>query len=55
MLRTIVERGRFIDYAWVVARMTGRETIVAARLNMQQFIERIAIWQPRGSLLLCTE
>ena len=55
MLRTVIERGRFVDHVRIVAWMTRRETIVATGLNMQEFVEWIAVWQPRCTFLFRTK
>src|SRR4051812_20110921 len=52
MLRRIVEDTGLIDDGRKIARMPRREAIMAPGLNVEQFIERIAIRQPGGAFLV---
>src|SRR3954466_6396578 len=52
MLRRIVEDTGLIDDGRKIARMPRREAIMAPGLNVEQFIEGIAIRQPGGAFLV---
>ena len=52
MLRSVFHDGRFVDDIRQVPGMPRREPVVPARHNMQQFIQGVAVRQPRGSFLI---
>ncbi len=52
MLRRVIEGARFVDDARVVDRMPRRETVMAALLDVEQLVERIAVGEPGGAFLV---
>src|SRR5947207_12254781 len=55
MLRRIIEYARLIDHVRQMFWMTRWEAVVPSGFNVQQFIQWIAIRQPRGSFLIGAE
>ena len=52
MLRSIIKDAGLIDDTWKIFWMARWETVMAPRLNVEQFVQRISVRQPGGSLLV---
>ena len=52
MLRAVIEDARLINDMREIFGMARREAVVSALLNVQQFIERVAVGQPGGAFLV---
>src|SRR5256886_17220638 len=52
MLWRVVKHARFIDHVGQMPRMLRWKSVMAPRLNVQEFIERIAVGHPRGAFLV---
>jgi hypothetical protein len=55
VLRAVFVNGRFVDDIREMLRMARREAVVFASLDVQQFIKRIAVWQPGCAFLISGE
>ena len=55
MLRAVVENARLVDHVGQVLGMPRRKAVVPARLDVQQFVERVAVGQPGGAFLVGAE
>ena len=55
MLGRVVKQARFIDHVREMTGMAGRKTVMASRLDVQQFVEWIPVRQPRRAFLIGDE
>ena len=55
MLRAVFKDRRLINNLRQMLRMTRRKAVVQSGLDVQQFVERISVRQPRRALLLAGE
>src|SRR5579884_3198813 len=52
MLRAVIENARLIDHAGKIFRMPRRKTVMPTRLDVEQFVERVAVGQPGRAFLV---